>query len=178
MPDVPTPAVIVDMNNSDNVYIGTDIGVFVSTDGGDSWQDFNVGLPDAVQAMDLNITYKNNVIRVMTHGNGAYETKLLSQFPTHTNTIPSIVTDYRFEQNYPNPFNSTTSIKYQIPELGLVTLIVYDVLGNEVATLVNEEKPTGSYEITWNAENLPSGVYFYRLQAGSFIDTKKMILLK
>jgi hypothetical protein len=87
-------------------------------------------------------------------------------------------------QNYPNPFNPTTKIRYQIPLLGgderggLVTLKVYDVLGNEVATLVNEEKPAGTYEITWYAANLPSGVYFYTINAGSFVETKKMILLR
>jgi hypothetical protein len=83
-------------------------------------------------------------------------------------------------QNYPNPFNPTTTIKYSIPELSFVTLKVYDVLGNEIANLVNEEKPTGSYdaEFTMNNLQLSSGFYFYRLQAGSFVETKKMILLK
>jgi len=81
-------------------------------------------------------------------------------------------------QNYPNPFNPSTKIKYQIPELSFVTIKVYDVLGKEVTTLINEEKPAGSYEVEFDASRLPSGVYFYRLQAGSFIETKKMILLR
>jgi hypothetical protein len=84
-------------------------------------------------------------------------------------------------QNYPNPFNPTTTISYQIPEKGFVTLKVYDVLGNEVATLVNEESATGgagSYEVEFNATGLPSGIYFYQLRTGEFIETKKMILLK
>ncbi len=80
--------------------------------------------------------------------------------------------------NYPNPFNPTTTIKYQIPELSFVTLKVYDVLGSEILTLVNEEKPAGSYEINFKATNLSSGIYFYKLQAGSFVETKKMILMK
>ena len=79
LPDIPTLSVIVDPNKTNHVYIGTDIGVFVSTTGGGSWQDFNDGLPNAVQVMDLNYTTVNNIIRVMTHGNGAYERKLLSQ---------------------------------------------------------------------------------------------------
>jgi photosystem II stability/assembly factor-like uncharacterized protein len=82
------------------------------------------------------------------------------------------------KQNYPNPFNPTTKINYQIPELSFVTLKVYDVLGNEIATLVSEEKPAGSYEVEFSAMGLPSGIYFYKLQAGSFIETKKMVLLK
>jgi hypothetical protein len=81
-------------------------------------------------------------------------------------------------QNYPNPFNPATTIKYQIPELNFVTLKIYDVLGSEVVTLVNEEKLVGSYELEFNATDLPSGVYLYKLQAGSFVETKKMILLK
>jgi len=72
---------------------------------------------------------------------------------------------FALEQNYPNPFNPATRIKYSIPELSFVTIKVYDVLGSEVAILINEEKPIGTYEITWYAENLPSGVYFYRIQA-------------
>jgi len=85
---------------------------------------------------------------------------------------------YDLNQNYPNPFNPSTKIKYQIPELSIVTLKVFDVLGNEITTLVKELKPTGFYEITWDAENLPSGVYFYQLKAGDFLSTKKMILMK
>ncbi len=178
LPDIPVPAVIVDHNNSTHVYIGTDIGVFVSTDGGGNWQDFNDGLPDAVQAMDLNITSVNNVIRVMTHGNGAYETKLLSQIPVHAGTVPSTVTDFNLEQNYPNPFNPTTNIKFQIAETEFVTLQIFDLLGNNINTLVNNVLSAGSYNISFDASGLPSGTYFYRLEAGSLIETRKMILLK
>ena len=97
-------------------------------------------------------------------------------------SLPQI---FSLEQNYPNPFNPTTTIKYSIPsvisneERNLnVTLKIYDILGNEVATLVNENKPAGSYEIDFNASSLTSGVYFYKFQAGSFVETKKMILLR
>ena len=81
-------------------------------------------------------------------------------------------------QNYPNPFNPNTEINYQLPERSFVAIKVFDVLGTEIAVLVNEEKPAGSYEVEYNASNLPSGVYFYQLSAGSFIETKKMILLR
>ena len=80
-------------------------------------------------------------------------------------------------QNYPNPFNPATTIKYSIPELSFVTLKIYDVLGNEIVNLVNEEKSTGNYEIELNGNELPSGIYFYKIQAGSFVETKKMVLL-
>jgi hypothetical protein len=90
----------------------------------------------------------------------------------------SLPTEFILSQNYPNPFNATTSIKYQIPELSFVTLKVYDILGNEIATLINEEKPIGSYDIKFNERALTSGIYFYQLHAGSFVKTKKMVLLK
>jgi photosystem II stability/assembly factor-like uncharacterized protein len=81
-------------------------------------------------------------------------------------------------QNYPNPWNPSTNIKYSIPKASPVSIKVYGIPGDEIETLVNENKPAGNYELTFNAANLPSGVYFYRIQAGSFVETKKMTLLK
>ena len=86
--------------------------------------------------------------------------------------------NYTLYQNYPNPFNPTTKIKYSIPKAIFTTLRVYNILGEEVARLVNEEKLPGNYEVQLNASLLSSGVYFYRLKAGSYVDTKKMILIK
>ena len=92
--------------------------------------------------------------------------------------VNSIPKEYILYQNYPNPFNPVTVIKYSIASPSAVQIKVFDILGNKIVTLVNEEKLAGTYELTWNAVNLPSGVYFYQLKAGSFIQTKKMILLK
>lgn len=86
--------------------------------------------------------------------------------------------EFSLNQNYPNPFNPVTCINYTLINTEFVSLKVYDVLGNEIATLVNEEKQSGKYKIDFNASNLAGGVYFYRLQAGAFNETKKMILLK
>jgi hypothetical protein len=95
------------------------------------------------------------------------------------------VDGYVLYQNYPNPFNPATRIKFTIPavalsgvEGSLVKLKIYDILGSEVATLINEDKSAGSYEIIFDGSTLPSGVYFYQLRAGRFVETKKMILLK
>jgi plastocyanin len=95
---------------------------------------------------------------------------------------------FELNQNYPNPFNPATKIGFRIADFpselrpagtsGFVSLKVFDVLGNEVATLVNEYKPAGVYEVEFDAQGLPSGMYLYKLQAGSFVETKKMILLK
>ncbi|MBE0572647.1 MAG: M28 family peptidase [Ignavibacteriaceae bacterium] len=98
--------------------------------------------------------------------------------PTGTDPITEVVKDYSLEQNYPNPFNPTTEIEFLISEAGQTTLKVFDVLGNEVSILVNEQKAAGKYKLTFDASGLPSGVYFYTLQSGSFVSTKKMILLK
>jgi hypothetical protein len=92
------------------------------------------------------------------------------------------------EQNYPNPFNPSTQINYSIKENGFVTLRVYDIVGKEIATLVNEDKEAGTYSVSFsakggsafggNASNLASGIYFYQLKSGNFISTKKMLLIK
>ena len=106
----------------------------------------------------------------------------ITEVDEHKNAIPE---KFSLFQNYPNPFNPVTTIKYTIPNVTLsgvegsrVVLKVYDILGSEVATLVNQEQNAGSYEVNFDASKLSSGIYFYQLQAGSFIETKKMILLK
>jgi hypothetical protein len=88
------------------------------------------------------------------------------------------VTDFELQQNYPNPFNPTTKIKFSIPQAGDVKLEVFNLLGERITTLVDEFLSIGNYETEFSAVNLPSGIYFYKLQASSFIETKKMILMK
>jgi hypothetical protein len=115
----------------------------------------------------------------------AFETMMISNIEDEK----SIPTSFYLEQNYPNPFNPSTKIRFTIPSQqypllggdyrgGLTTLTVYDILGNEIATLINEEKPAGTYEVEWNASGLPSGIYFYQLKTDSLVETKKMILLR
>ena len=85
---------------------------------------------------------------------------------------------YSLNQNYPNPFNPSTRISYSIPSQSHISLKLYDVLGREVAILMNKEQPVGNYEVEFDASDLTSGVYFYRIQAGDFVETKKMVLMK
>lgn len=94
---------------------------------------------------------------------------------TDTILVPN---KFELSQNYPNPFNPSTIIRYQLPMASHISLKVYDVLGNEVAKLVNEEKPAGNYKITFDSKGLSSGVYLYKIQAENFVETKKMLLLK
>jgi hypothetical protein len=86
--------------------------------------------------------------------------------------------EFKLEQNYPNPFNPVTNIKFQIPKYGSVILKIYDALGREIKSLVNEELNPGTYEVNWEASDYPSGIYFYKLFTTDFSETKKMVLLK
>ena len=116
-----------------------------------------------VEVMSDNWTYWVDSIKVIT---GVSE---------ESDEIP---TEFLLAQNYPNPFNPSTSISWQLPVGSQTTLKVYDILGREVATLVNEYKQAGKYETEFNAAILPSGVYFYQLKAGEYTSVKKMLLLK
>ncbi len=110
-----------------------------------------------------------------------YEENLVLQKKEYTELVIEeniLPTEYGLTQNYPNPFNPTTTINYQIPKDGFVTLKIYDVLGKEVATLVNENKSTGRYNVEFNAGNLASGVYLYQVMVNDFVSTKKLVLLK
>ncbi|MDZ7626437.1 MAG: T9SS type A sorting domain-containing protein [Ignavibacteriaceae bacterium] len=116
---------------------------------------------------------------------GENKTALLYPIVVSVDAQTKIADDFQLYQNYPNPFNPTTKIKFTIPYIEThrdaslhVTLKVYDILGNEIATLVNEEKLSGTYEIEFNATGLPSGIYFYQLKTDSFIQTRKMVYLK
>ena len=143
---------------------------FFSGDGNPYYHTSN----DKIEHFNLNYYYALSKLAVATISHLAFY-DITVDLQSETNAI---ALDFVLEQNYPNPFNPVTTIRYQIPGLSFVALKVYDVLGNEVAILVNEEKPIGTYELTWNAANVPSGVYFYKLRVGSFVETKKMILLR
>ncbi len=123
---------------------------------------------------DKNLEQGNYSYRIkQIDFNGTYKYYNLNE--TITLTLPSA---YSLSQNYPNPFNPLTTIQYQVAEKQLVTLKIYDVIGNEIAILVNEVQDSGLHSAEFNAEKLSSGVYYYTLKAGSFTSTKKMILIK
>jgi hypothetical protein len=114
------------------------------------------------------ITNVDSETIVVLTGNGIISVEESEEIPT----------TYSLMQNYPNPFNSTTKIQYSLPEASNIKLSVYNSIGQEVMRLVNENQSAGKYIVDLNAQNLPSGVYFYRLQTSKFVDTKKMLLLK
>jgi hypothetical protein len=102
---------------------------------------------------------------------------------TGVEDLEQLPTEYSLTQNYPNPFNPSTTIKYSLPrdekrKTKNVKLVVFDLLGREVVTLVNKKQKAGHYQVKWEAANIPSGVYFYKLTAGDYVNTKKMLLIK
>jgi hypothetical protein len=101
-----------------------------------------------------------------------------NQLATGVNSFTSFVKEYRLYQNYPNPFNPTTRISFQLAQSSNVTLKIYDIIGNEVALLINDYRPSGDYSIDFNGSPLSSGIYFYELKADYFRSVKKMILMK
>ena len=158
-----------------SIFAGTSDGVYRSTNNGTNWTSVNNGL---TQTYILSIVIGEANLFAGTLSGGVW-TRPLSEFPVGVSKEGNeSLQNFLLNQNYPNPFNPETKINYSIPKTSFVSVKVYNMLGFEITTLIKEEKPMGTYEATFNAANLPSGVYFYRLQAGSFIDTKKMILLK
>ncbi len=144
---------------------------YQTTDGGETWQEYPIG---------SRLNRFRMINDTLGYAVGVTVYKYSSHQVTSIETEPEHITDnfYLF-QNHPNPFNPSTKIKFIISSSQLrVRLVVYDVLGNEIAILVNEEKPAGKYEVEFRAENLPSGIYFCKLTAGNLSSTKKMLLLK
>jgi len=165
------------------IYIGDNNKLYLSTNNGDNW--YTIPGPSSAGGIH-SIEKVGEGYLVIASRNGIYKnTTVVSIGEVNNENLGQL--KFSLSQNYPNPFNPVTKIKYSIPQSpplggdgrgGLVTLKVYDILGREIATLVNEEKPAGNYEVEFNAATLPSGIYFYRLKAGQYSETKKMILLK
>jgi hypothetical protein len=167
---------IVDYQNV--CLIGTFSGGFVEYDG-ENWEVYTKNNSPLLSnyIRDLEEDANGNIwIGLDDAGISIYNRNgITSVFSEETK---SLAISYTLLQNYPNPFNPSTSIQYAISSTQFVTLKVYDLLGREVATLINEENNPGNYAVEFNASQLSSGIYFYKLQAGDFVETKKMILIK
>lgn len=177
LPDVPTSAVIVDALYPMNIYVGNDLGVYVSTDYGNSWSQFSEGFFETALVMDLRISYKDRMLYAATHGNGVFKRRLLDG-PTGITENEQLIADFKLEQNYPNPFNSSTIISYELPKTARVKIEILDVLGRLIKIIVNKDHPPGKYSILIDAYNYSTGIYFYRLIAdGKPVGTKKMLII-
>jgi hypothetical protein len=159
-----------------NLFAGTyGGGVFLSANKGSSWTAVNSGLTKTfVNAFAVSGTY----LFAGTWGGGVWRRPLSEMITSVEEVRTSVPEGHSLEQNYPNPFNPSTKIRFSLPKSGYVTLKVYDVLGREVETLVQGERAAGSYSVEWTPNNLASGVYLYRIQAGAYTETKKLMLLR
>jgi hypothetical protein len=158
-----------------DIYAGTDGGVFLSTNNGANWTAVSTGMSNA-SIHTFAVSGTN--LYAAGPDRGLWK-RPLSEMVTLVESTPiDIPKQYSLGQNYPNPFNPSTTISFNLPSRSSVTLKIYDMLGKEIASLVNEELPPGAYSRTWNASGISSGVYFYHLKAGAFTETKRLILLR
>jgi photosystem II stability/assembly factor-like uncharacterized protein len=158
-----------------NIFAGTsNSGVYLSTDNGNNWTDINTGL---LNQGILCLAKDDIYLYAGTTGGGVFRRGIdnILSIQRISNSIPA---NFNLEQNYPNPFNPTTTIQFSIPEQTFVKLEIFNSLGEKVSTLVSEELNIGNYKYEWNAENLSSGIYHYKLTAKEFVQTKKLVLLK
>ncbi len=161
-----------------NIFLGTfGGGVFLSRNNGTSWTAVNSGLPANASALSLAI--KGTYLFAGTDSAGVWR-RPLSEMTSVERLSTDLPTHFSLGQNYPNPFNPVTKIRFSIPASvqDIISLRIYDMLGREVSTLMNETLKAGTYEATFDATTVSSGTYFYKLHAGSFVSTKKMLLIK
>ena len=162
------------------IFAGTAFsGVFLSTNDGTNWTAVNTGLtPTQINALAVGTEVSGNKYLYAGTNVGVWKRRLsemVTDVVQQNNGVPS---GFILCQNYPNPFNPSTTIHYALPSFTKITLTIYDLLGREISTLVNEGQSAGWKEVVWNANNAPSGIYFYKLNAGNFSETKKLTLLK
>jgi len=158
-----------------NLFAGTIHGIFLSLNLGGSWNGVSTGLSDlSIRSL---LVYQTKLY-AGTDESGLWERPLLEMILTSTPETHEKPMRFALEQNYPNPFNPTTEIRYQTSEVSHVTLNVFDMLGRKVATLVDEIQDAGFKSVEFDAGGLASGVYFYRLTAGNFVATKKLMMIR
>jgi photosystem II stability/assembly factor-like uncharacterized protein len=176
LPDSPTNDVLIYHPGiaTSTYLVANDVGVFITNNHGVSWTELADGLPNTV-AIHLDYNEAANKIRVGTHGRGVYETNIITGVVDYVGNTPS---ESRLLQNYPNPFNPVTHIRYQLVREGSVTLRIYDLLGREVATLVNAEHKAGTYTVSWESQGHASGVYYCRLSTDGHESMTRMLLMR
>jgi len=190
LPNVPATDIVVNPNDDDVLYLGTEMGCFKTTSGGTNWFRWNDGLPQAAIITQLKTytTTEGLFVLAGTYGRSVWTRQEDSPVGIG-NITEGLPKRFELKQNYPNPFNVQTKIQFSIPPFPqgtslrkgareMTRLVVYDILGREVAVLVNQVLNSGSYEVHWDASNFPSGVYFYTMAASDFSDVKRMILIK
>jgi len=173
-------AAILPYDGDTYYFVGTSTGLYstIQLNGNSTiWtQESPLGLGNVI-VQHLAVRSSDNIIVAATHGRGVFKGRPNGAVGI-INEKNILLKDFNLSQNYPNPFNPTTNIQYSIPTESFVTVSIFDILGKEVATIINKKQSAGSYKTNFNASKLPSGIYFYRINAGNFSETKKMMLLK
>jgi photosystem II stability/assembly factor-like uncharacterized protein len=167
------------VNLGANHFVGSTNGIYKSTDDGVNWEL----LDDSKEIGKINSMYADTENFYVASVGKIWQKPLIDLLTEINDSKKELPLIFELSQNYPNPFNPSTTISYSIPEnknreSAIVSLVVYDILGSKVATLVNEQENAGNYKVRFKASNLTSGIYFYRLQSGDFSETKKLVLLR
>lgn len=170
LPDVPTNAIVVDPLLPNNVYVGNDIGVWYSTDLGDTWQSYQDGLPTATMIFDLKITNANRKLRIATHGNGAYQRDLVDESVNTTAPIANLELSI-----FPNPFFETVTIKYELNQQQEVHIDCLDATGRILKTITSGIQMTGNQQLTMDGAALAQGIYFLRFKIGGEVFVKRLV---
>jgi len=183
LPDVPTWSVISDPEYPQQLFVGNDLGVCYSRDSGATWEPYMQGLGDAVVAMDLTISWSSRALRLATHGNGFYESKLPDPQSTGVAEQHQVPDDFILEQNYPNPFNPETNIRFFMETSEAAELSIFNTNGQRIRKLVSGNLEAGWHDEIWDGRDdsgvqVASGAYVYRLKVGGRVGAKKMTLLK
>ena len=176
LPDAPASAVAVDPLFPDEVYVGTDVGVFVSRDGGASWASFNAGLPEAVLVMDLAISPMDRTLRVGTHGNGMWK-RPLARLPV-TNEPMAPPATFALESIAPNPVRDRATIAFRLDAPGRARLAVYDAQGRRVMVWNDQDRAAGRHAIPFETGALAAGTYVMRLEMGGQADARQMTVVR
>ena len=156
-----------------NLFTGTDRGVFLCTNNGTSWTAAGLTYTPV-----HSLSVSDTTLFAGTLSRGVWR-RPLSEMITSVRESPSeLPATFTLEQNYPNPFNPTTTIRFVLPRAGFTELMIFNLLGEQVSTVVSERLNAGSYTVSWGAPHLASGVYIYRLQAGDYVETKKLLLIR
>ncbi len=175
LPEAPVNDIIVDTHEGKRLFVATDVGVYQKEELETDWFKLGDDLPN-VPVTDIDLHNPTRMLLAATYGRSLHKISLNEI--TDVNEIAELPEGFKLTQNYPNPFNPTTTIEFNVPKNQNVKLTVYNALGQKVNTIFDEFKAAGNHAVTFDAGNLNSGVYFYKLQSEDFVESKKMILLK
>jgi len=178
---VPVNSIIIDYDKDSTLYIGTDAGVFYTDDLGNTWSVLGPGLPNS-PVFDINYHQPTRKLVAGTHGRSLFEFDL-DGITSIENDNKIIAEDFELYQNYPNPFNPSTRIAFTLTSDSNVKISVYDITGQKIVDIINNNYQAGKHEVHFNGSDLSSGIYFYKITANgsdgrTYSNIKKMILMK